>query len=221
LRGRAKHLFAGIVREKKPVEYSQSGFWDDSILCADCESLFAAWDAYGFEVLGIPPGNNHPLSADADLQAFILKNLDYAKLKLFILGTLWRASATKHKFFEDVDLGAHEPHIGNLIRIGQPGPMEEYPIIIGRLIQQRYEQVVFTPCTSKREGVHVCVLYLPAIKIIIRVDKRPLPPELAAAALKPFGENIALPMPLEETEFQKLQAMKDISKRWQPRRSPK
>jgi hypothetical protein len=58
---------------------------------------------------------------------------------------------------------------------------------------------------------------LPAVKIIIRVDKRPLPPELAAAALKPLGENIALPMPLDGTEFQKLQAMKDISKRWQPR----
>jgi len=209
------------LREKKPIVFSQSGFWDDTILCADCESLFGAWDAYGFEVFGNPPGNNGPLSTDADLQPFILKNVDYAKLKLFILGTLWRASVTEHKFFEDIDLGPDEPHIANLIRNGQPGPMEEYPVVIGRLIQQRYERVIFTPWTSRREGVHVCVLYLPAVKIIIRVDKRPLSPELAAAALKPFGENIALPMILDGTEFQKLQAMKDISKRWQPRRPVK
>jgi hypothetical protein len=221
LRGGAKQLFAGIVREKQPVEYSQSGFWDDNILCAGCESLFGEWDAYGFEVLGNPPGNNGPLSTDADLQAFILRNVDYTKLKLFILGTLWRASVTKHKFFEEIDLGPDEPHIGNLIRNGQPGPMEEYPVIIGRLIRQRYEQVIFTPWTSKLEGINVCVLYLPAVKIIIRVDKRPLPPELVVVALKPFGENIALPLPLEGTEFQKLQAMKDISMRWQPRRPPK
>lgn len=218
LKGGAKHLFAGIVRDKQPVEYSQSGFWDETILCSECESLFDSWDAHGFKALGNPPGNNDPDCSEADFQTFVLKDVDYSKLKLFVLGTLWRASVTVHKFFEDIDLGPHEEVIATLIRNGLPGPMEQYPIVIRRLIRQRYEKVIFTPRTCKSENTDVCVLYLPAIKFMVWLNTRPLSRELAQTALKPVGENIALPITLDETEIQKLQAMKDISKRWQPKR---
>jgi hypothetical protein len=213
LRGSAKHLYAGVYREHRPLEYSQSGIWDDEILCCDCEPLFSEWDAYGFEVLHPPPGTNGPIRNDNDLLPFFLRNVDYAKLKLFILGTLWRASVTKHGFFGSIDLGPHELRIADMLRQKNPGTPDEYAVIITRLIGERLDKVIYAPWSTKLRGVHFCILYLPNLKIHIKVDKRPLPEQLSIVALQSRPENIALPIGLRKAEFRYLEMAREIFKK--------
>lgn len=221
LKGNAKSLLGAINRQENPVEFSQSGYSDLNILCNECEVKFGPWDRYGFELLSTPPGNNGPVLTDADLQPFLFKNIDYEKLKLFVLGVLWRASATKHKFFDGIKLGPHQERIGKLLLAGQPGAAEEYPTIIGRLIGQRHEKLVFAPRTSKMRGIRFCIFYLPFLKVIVKVDSQPLPSRLWPFVLNGKGQNIALPMKLDGAEFAYLDVAKQIFTHWQPKRPPK
>jgi hypothetical protein len=47
---RADAKYSIAVRRGRP-EFTQSGIYDSTILCEVCESIFAPWDSYGFEVL--------------------------------------------------------------------------------------------------------------------------------------------------------------------------
>lgn len=221
IKGNSKQLLAALTREKKPVEYFQNGIWDPSILCAECECRFCSWDTYGFDVLGNPPGNNTSPMSDADVAPFVLKGINYRELKLFVLSVLWRASVTKHAFFDGVDLGEHEPKIAEMIRSSDPKSAEVYSVIIGRMVEQKYDKTIFPPWQVEIGNNSFCVLYLPCLKIHVKLDRNPLPEPLRIAVLQDRDENIALPMHLQRAEKLFLDKARQTFKRWQPRRPPK
>jgi hypothetical protein len=214
-KGQSKQLLEARQHDTKDVQLWQNGVWDDEILCEDCEGRFGSWDDYGFQVLGNPPGNDVLPRNGSEMQAFVIKDVDYSRLKLFVLGVLWRASASSQPFFGRIQLGKHEPRIADMIRSQDAGPYDEFPVVLARLVGQRWPNATYAPYRQRTpEGLNFNILFLPSIKIMVKVDRRLLPPTLEPVVLKPQPENVVWPMRLHSNEVRTLGESAEIFRRW-------
>lgn len=218
-KGGSKQLLEARQHDVKNVEDWQNGIWDDQILCEACEGGFSSWDGYGFEVLGNPPGNDALPQNDSEVQAYIIKDIDYGRLKLFVLSVLWRASVSNLPFFSRIQLAKHETIIADMIRNQNPGGHDEFPMVLGRLVGQHFPNATFAPYRQRTpEGINFNVLFLPSIKIMVKVDQRPLPQILETVVLRQHPENVVVPMTLHSNEVLMLRNGAEIFRRWRSKR---
>ena len=76
----------------------------DRIVCDECEKRFQPWDDYGINfvrtyksgIVGRPIVSSDPARA-SDPAGLIIDDIDYTKLKLFVLSMLWRADASSRE----------------------------------------------------------------------------------------------------------------------------
>lgn len=218
-KGGSKQLLEVRQHDVKEVKDWQNGIWDGQILCKGCDNCFSSWDGYGFEVLGNPPGNDALPQNDSEVQDFVIKDIDYAQLKLFVLSVLWRASVSSQPSFSKIQLGKHELIIADMIRNHNPGGLDEFPVILARLVGQRSPNVIFAPYQQPSpEGINFAMLFLPSIKIMIKVDQRPLPPIFEPVVLRHRPQNMVVPMPLQTNEFRALRKAAEVFGRLGARR---
>jgi hypothetical protein len=124
----------------------QRGYWEkivglkERLLCAACEGKFSKNESYVRNFLyapGVSPLKKltigtSALSAGPAPQGIVLDvrnvtGVDYAKLRLFQLSVLWRASVATGSFFKNVDLGPkHEQIIRGWLLAENPGPDDRY-----------------------------------------------------------------------------------------------
>lgn len=217
-KGGSKNLVEARDYDSKHIHNWQNGMWDHNILCESCEGSFSSWDKYGFSVLGNRPGGNSLPKTASETDAFILKDVDYDRLKLFVLGVLWRASVTKLAFFSKISLGIHEADVADMIRMQNPGRYDQFAVVIGRLVAQRFPNVVIAPYRQRTpEGVNFSLLFLPCVKIMVKVDGRPLPSILEPVVLRRQPENLLVPMPLHAQDIQTICRGAEILRRWHPK----
>jgi hypothetical protein len=139
-----------VFPKKRPV-----GVYDSGILCDRCESRFSPYDDYGYRFF-------HPL-VEYSLQtngqgayAYVIKDVDYDKLKLFLLAVLWRASVSTQDFYAGVNLGTDEERIRHLLEQSDPGTPDEYPVYFQRF--NHPSSLVPIPAPSK-VSVHDIEMY--------------------------------------------------------------
>ena len=126
---------------------------------------------------------------------------------------------SKLPFFSKIELGKHEPIIADMIRSANPGGEEEFPMVLGRLVGQRVRNAMFAPYRQRTpEGINFNVLFLPSIKIMIKVDQRPLPHILESVSLRQQTENVVVPMSLHRNEVLTLCESAEIFRRWRSKR---
>src|SRR5437762_3121909 len=109
VRGQEKYTIVMRASEKAVTEeYTQAGIYDSKILCVECEKRFSPYDAHGFAVFtDVFRDKKVYLDNNGIPCAFLLPNVDFRLLKLFVLSLLWRSSVSRHHFFSNVDLGPH------------------------------------------------------------------------------------------------------------------
>lgn len=118
-----------------PPERSWIGEYDAALVCAQCESTFHPWDDYAIGVFRTEPQEDDYVKVDGEPGAYTLKAYDYAKLKLFFVSLLWRASESSRPFFEHVNVGReHATRLREMILDKDPGDPDEYSVFIVRLI---------------------------------------------------------------------------------------
>ncbi|MCZ8168836.1 hypothetical protein [Flavobacterium sp.] len=140
------------VRSKK----KQIEDYDSEILCSECDNgiIGSIYESYAKNVIygkdlknEIGPQCDNYISDDGT-EYMLCTNIDYKKLKLFLLSLLWRASITKQHPFEDVSIGTkHEERIRKLILNGISTAENEYPILISSFAntKTKFEKVIFNP----------------------------------------------------------------------------
>jgi hypothetical protein len=188
VRGTAKYSVEMRVSEKDIKEkYQQAGHSDCNILCEDCERKFSPYDTHGhsvftkvFEEPKIYRDNHgHEL-------AYLLSEVDYALLKLFVLSLLWRASVSGLYFYRNVDLGqSHEDRIKSLIASGSIEDADIYQFVCSHQKNAPYEKSIVPPEPQQIDGINFIHLYLPDIEIVVKVDKRPMPDSLRKLVITP------------------------------------
>jgi len=219
-KGQSKQLLEVRRNDAKEVLFWQNGIWDDQILCRDCEDGFTSWDDYGCRILRTPPGKNIAPETDPEVRAFIIDNIDYRRLKLFVLSVLWRSSVSSKPFFTRVKLGQYQSMIADMLLNQDAGSHDQFPVVLARLVNQELPTAIYAPYRHRSpEGVNFNVIFLPSIKILIKTDQRPLPPIFEPVALKPQPENILIPMTLHSNELRTVDKTINIVRKWHSNRN--
>jgi hypothetical protein len=88
--------------------FTHSGFYDKNILCRDCDgTILSRLETYASNKLyfnGTEPSRSEVgtelLGGGDTVPAIRFHNMDYAKIKLFLLSLLWRAHISKQAFLK-------------------------------------------------------------------------------------------------------------------------
>ena len=107
-----------------------SGEYEGGILCKDCDGkviknyedyakLFLYGKKLGKQLLyHFPPGE------------VVLRNIDYAKLKLFFLSVLWRASISTRPFFKEIEIADNlKEELREMILTGNPKGNNDFTML--------------------------------------------------------------------------------------------
>jgi hypothetical protein len=91
-------------------EYRQTGFFDKNILCAQCDNeIIGKLERYASNTIYADKLQYAVIKEQFDGDGIAMpyiryQNLDYTKVKLFLLSLLWRAHISKESFFREVNL---------------------------------------------------------------------------------------------------------------------
>ncbi len=124
------HKFNEFRRGKNEYNKRQSKGYRERLLCPECESLLNEnYEDYSKTVLydQIIP------HFETNKSPFKLAEYKYDNFKLFSLSLIWRASISKHEFFEAVSLGPkYEEELRKYLLKGSVPAKGRFPIAIGR-----------------------------------------------------------------------------------------
>ena len=102
------------------------GHIKEHMLCSGCEGQFSRYERVGGRFL-VSFNRYQPRALDLVVQ---WEGLDYANLKLFLLSVLWRCAVTQSPMMRRVDLGSRLARLTELLRAGDPGGEEEFPVLL-------------------------------------------------------------------------------------------
>jgi hypothetical protein len=163
----------------------QTGQYDREILCTDCDNIFSPWEKYAANLLMIGAAYERFREAKPGEDFYRIQEYDYAALKLCLLSILWKMSISKRPSFRRVVLGPFEHTIRQMLLDKNPGPTEEFPVFIVRLIDEVGSATLRGTERVMRHGVNVYHLGLPGYVAEIKVDSRPTPLPLGPRVLAP------------------------------------
>jgi hypothetical protein len=112
-----------FVRGGKTERLLQKGV-RERLLCADCESRISTYEHSFKEFWWGASGL--PRRIDPGTPLIHLQGAHFARFKLFHLSVIWRAGVST--FCKAVSLGRYERQLANMIRSGNPGEPDHFPV---------------------------------------------------------------------------------------------
>jgi hypothetical protein len=200
VRGKANYSVEMRVSKNAMDErYHQAGNYDCRILCEECERKFSPYDAHGYSVFTKVFEDRNIYRDPAGIEcAYLLPNVDFRLLKLFVLSLLWRASVSSLYLFRDVNLGQrHQDRIKFFISSGTIEGADEYQFVCSHQRDHPYPKVIMAPWKRRIEGINYVQFYVPDIQILVKVDRRRLPDFLAKTVIRPKPPHYLVFMPFQ------------------------
>lgn len=96
------------------------------MLCRDCEDKLNKWETYAAQVMF----GGTEIGLEKLQDALIVRDVDYAKFKLFQISLIWRAGASRLQQFSNVNLGPHEENLRCMIEKEDPGAPADYGCLV-------------------------------------------------------------------------------------------
>lgn len=121
----------------------------EHLLCKDCEQRLSQCEKYFMETVH---RSKHGIDILQDDSIAVIANLDYRKMKLFLLSVIWRMGVSSLPQCQSVVLGEHEDIIRLMILEDDPGESSKYPIAgqIPLINGNMQEGWLITPFVSKQ-----------------------------------------------------------------------
>jgi hypothetical protein len=165
----------------------------EKLLCEDCDGELGIYDEYALKIFIDGDPSFHPHSNN---QALLFNNVDYKKMKLFVLSLLWRMSISSVDIFQKVYLGSFEEKIRRIILSGDTSK-EDFSIFFLKYnagdLGDIANKNIADPIRYKIEGVNFYRIYFPnTYEILIKVDQKKAPEFLNALEFKNNSELIVL-----------------------------
>lgn len=218
-----KNIFYEVTydldKDKSKPRKIQTGEFDKKILCEDCDNRiiganyekYAQKSMYGKNIdPKIAPICENYQNPNDGAEYSICRNIDYGKMKLFLLSILWRASITDRKIFKDVNLGdKHEERLRKLIYENIIPSETEYPIMVTSFMRtdNSLKNLIGQPKRVKyNNGLNGYVFLIDSMQFMFYVNSvnHRLPEYLKRTMLKENGEMTILHLPNgKELEFLK------------------
>ncbi|MFT4894766.1 MAG: hypothetical protein ACI8QU_001577 [Devosia litorisediminis] len=172
IRGDETAMFAADRGRGRWVEY-QSGPWDKSILCQDCEASLGDCDDYA--VRWIRGFSQKAVSLPSGL-GFEVPNPKPALLVKFVAATLWRAAVSPHMSHEGLSLGPWEFSLRNFV-FNDVG--DEPRVIVVRKVWtvdgKEHPEIAVPPYGAPKWGKRAYTFDLSGFGWGIRLDNRSYP----------------------------------------------
>jgi len=134
-----------------------------------------------------------------------IKDLDYAKFKLFHLSILWRFAACDKRYADHFDLGQHEEPLRLMVKNGDAGAFNSYPMFPQMLLKQdgsiAYDQICIPTRNFNGRYLGARMVYAGCqwsfiiSPNVVLEDKDAV---VSAAWPHPFGQILVTSIPLEE-----------------------
>lgn len=165
------------------------GFYDKSILCADCDARLGTWDQYGVEILFRRLNDLEAVYHDNELIALTRKSYDHTRLKLFVVSVLWRAGISSLRAMRRVALGPYADEARRLILSESPGGPDDFSVVLSVFTRAAPPGIVpapiMDPFRERWNGANSYRLSFGAITAYVKVDQAIFPPKLRALMLAP------------------------------------
>ncbi len=145
------HRFIEVHDVKRGrVHRGQKGF-NEPLLCSSCEAHIARFERHSRRLFV----DLLPLREPPHLP-IVAANLDYGRLKLFLLSILWRSAISTLHVFRYIELGRHEEELRRRILKSDPGPKETYGCIVFPLLFEgkHFRDFMVEPTPSRMPGGH-------------------------------------------------------------------
>jgi len=109
----------------------QSGPWDRTILCQNCEERFAPLDTYGVQFFRDEKFTLNRVVEDFG-DVLIAEGVDQEKLKRFLLFLAWRIGVSQRAPYKSIDLGGRIDVLASLLLSCQPVAPQAFPVVMKR-----------------------------------------------------------------------------------------
>lgn len=170
-------VFSNVDSEypkKSPI-----GIYDTTILCFDCEQKFDSTDTYGSEILLNKESQHQEIVSGICKYGYVFRPVDHAKLKLFFMSVLWRASVSKQPFYSKVKLGPLENSLKEYVWNQDPGGDHDFSYVLFKFEPSIASRSILDPHPEKFFGVRYYRFYLYGYTLIIKVDSQKTPTQWA------------------------------------------
>ncbi len=156
------------------VKRSQTGVYDSTITCKQCEDDYQVYDDYAADILLKNTCKRQDISdpKKTNVEGYLLHGVDYTKLKLFFLLTLWRCSISEREEVDKVNVGAHLQKLESLILNKDPGDINDFSVM---LFEQKFpDGMAFKhePCKGKIRTINYTIIPIGRFVAYIKVDSR-------------------------------------------------
>ena len=155
------------------MRYSQSGLWDDSILCATHEQELHSGDDYVIDFVRDFSKISRPHNGAF---GFNVKNPKPELLVRFIHSTIWRYVVSRSGARFDLNLGPYLDRIRDYVFSGTDQPL---PAIVGRSNLRDLNgaplEVGIPPYRQKLKDWNVWHFQIGGFDFYLKTDKRPFP----------------------------------------------
>lgn len=122
----------------------------EHLLCASCEIRLSKHETYASPILR----SIQNLGAERHREQYIVRDVQYAKFKLFQLSLLWRTSISSNEMFHSVEIGEHEEILRRMLLSEVPGKPDEYGCAMFVLENIKHlHKVIFAPVTDQIDGL--------------------------------------------------------------------
>ena len=171
----------GSIPKRRPI-----GAYDSKLVCSRCEKLFGDWDSHANKVLNNEVPEESYLVEGGNKYAYLIKDFDYAKLKLFFISLLWRAHSTTRDEFSKVDIGDKFCALAeNMIVNSCPGLPEDFSVVITKFDHWTAGKLFLSPRRRRFFGINYYFFSLIGCDCLIKIDSRNSPGVLGELSIKP------------------------------------
>ena len=154
-----------------------TGEYESDILCKECDNKIfnERYEDYAHAIFfnnnklkkDLRPIFNGPFIVDGK-QYYRIVNLDYARIKLFFLSMIWRASISDREVFTNVKLGSKEEEaLRKMLLLNDPGGEQIFPMAFYTFPSGiKGNQIIVQPTTKQLENHIVTTFVLPDLIIL-------------------------------------------------------
>lgn len=164
------------------------GVYDPNILCADCDQSFGFLDQHVIENLLNTLGEFY---SDGEIGFRRYPQAVPEIVRLFALSVAWRAHHSTHEMFANVNMGPHEPSVkADLAR-----PLDHKKV--GAFVHEfdRGSVPIIGPIPERYDNVRFLRIYTGRLIFSVKLDQRPMPPDLNELDLLVSKETTSIVVP--------------------------
>ena len=188
-----------------PVSKSMIGWYDQNLVCNDCESLFGQYDTYAIDLLLKNDSTHEQLIHDGNTIGWKIIDYSYKRLSLFFASILWKAGASEMYQYKRVVLGKWLDKIRDCVANDSIDCACGISFILARFPDKIGKSFMADPFLEKKGGVfgsiNVYRFYLGVGYVVyIKVDNRDFPEPFFPIAMSEGKPLIILSKNLMESQ---------------------